>query len=193
MAKPALVLVKRFTYRGTTEEWSNKYHFAESPPINPAAWKTLADAVAAAEKLIYTSVTSIVRAYGYDDGDSHSVCTIDYAALGATIPGTFTTSGAGNPGDVAAWIRWSTSKRTSKGKPVYARKYYHDVYQQSGFPDQLISTQKTAFQTFGDKLKSGTIPGFTLCLADGTDADTCTVSQNLTTRTLKRRGKRPPT
>jgi hypothetical protein len=60
-----LTIVKRFPYRGdANEEWSNQYHLTGSIPADSTAWKTLADALIAEEKKLYTSGTKVIRAYG---------------------------------------------------------------------------------------------------------------------------------
>jgi hypothetical protein len=193
---PAVVLVKRFTYRGTAEEWSNKYHFVETPPSTPTGWKTLVDGLSAIEKQVYTASVHVVRAYCYTDGSLDSVYTVDYTALGAEIAGTLTTgTGTVMSGDQATWIRWATAKRNTKGKTVYLRKYYHGGMLASPGGDALLTAYITALQAAGVALAGGTghFTGFTICGPDGTAAGTSGISPWVTTRTLKRRGKRPPT
>jgi len=195
VASAGITLIKSFTYRGATEEWSNRYHFSDTAPTTPAAWKTLVDAVAAQEKTILHSGIKIVRAYCYTDTDNDAVTTVDYTALGAEITGTMSVTGAEvAPGDAAAWIRWHTSKVSTTGKAVYLRKYYHGALITTTLsdPDTLLPAYKTALQNYGNKLADGTITGFTLCGPDGTDAGTALVGPFVTTRTLKRRGRRPP-
>lgn len=197
MANKGLKTIKRFTYRGQLEEWSNLYHFSDALPADAAAWRTLVDAFVAEEKKIFSNMTNIVRAYGYDDTDHPAIFTVDYAALSINNVGTFVpSSGPPLPGDVAATVRWATTKVNSRGRKVYLRKYYHDVYENSGGDrDTLNSSQQGLMQAFAGKLSSGSLTGatFTLCGPDGTDAGAAAVNPYLTTRTLKRRGKRPPT
>jgi hypothetical protein len=196
MAHPGIVLIKRFTYRGSPEEWANIYHFVEAAPTTGANWKTMVDALAGAEKAVYPSTTKIVRAYCYDDTDNDSVSTVDYTALGAEIPGTYVPSTPlPAPGDAAMWIRWATAKRNSKGKTVYLRKYFHGVNLATGGGDAIDASQVIALGVLGRKLshETGFITGFTICGPDGTTAGAVGSSQYATTRTLKRRGKRPPT
>jgi hypothetical protein len=195
MSKPAVVLIKRFTYRGSPEEWSNKYFFNESPPTTDADWKTLVDALIAKEKTIYSLNTKAVRAYCYQDGDNDADVLIDYTALGAEVAGTMTTSGgAAAPGDTAAWLRWATTKENTRGKTVYLRKYYHDVWIPTTGGDGILGSQRTAYLAFANSLNGTAAPitGFTMCGADGTAAGSSGASTFATTRTLKRRGKRPP-
>jgi hypothetical protein len=97
------------------------------------------------------------------------------------------------PGDVAATIRWYTGELSSRGKKVYCRKYMHDVWQDTASYDDLISQQRTLFLTFANKMIDGTLPGgVKYCGPQGAVLSAPQVNQYLTTRTLKRRGKRPP-
>jgi hypothetical protein len=194
MAKPMIVLIKRFTYRGNPEEYSNQYHFTETPPASPAGWKTLVDALAAQEKTLYVSDTKIVRAYCYEDADHDATTTVDYTALAAEIPGTYVQgTNILCPGDCATWIRWSTAKKSSKGKAVYLRKYFHNALVSGSGPndDAIVAALKTPMLAFGNKVRDGSLTGFTMCGPDGTAAGTPVVANWVTTRTLKRRGKRP--
>lgn len=191
---PSITIIKRFKYRGKDEEWSNSYHFSGSTPSSDAGWKTLFDAVIAEEKKCYTSMCKVVRAYGYEAGNEHSVAQVDYAAAPLTpIEGTFTLVGSGSyiqAGDAAAWIRARTPNKNSRGKWIYIRKYMHNVYaNQDGL---LAPDQKTAMEAFGAKLVSGTLPGnFKWVAPQGAEGGPIAVSAYVTTRTLKRRGKRP--
>lgn len=191
-----ITLVKKFSYRGdANEEFSNQYWLSGSIPSDDTAWTTLIDALCTAEKACYTSEVSIVRAYGYDsDADNAaSVVQKDYSL--SPIAGTLTVSSAARvPGDVAGWIRWKTSRLNTKGKPIFLRKYMHGVWMSNtSGGDTLNATQKTAFETFGTKLMDGTFSG-SRTLRSRLNAETLlsrAASTYLTTRTLKRRGKRP--
>lgn len=192
---PSITIVKDFLYRGAREEYSNTYHFTGTTPSNDAGWKNLADAVIAAERLALPGTTRYLRAYGYEAGNEHSVATIDYVALGGTlvIGGLAQPSGSiPVPGDVAGWVRMRREGRSSKGKYVYVRKYFHDVFGTSSEPDKLHATQRAAFVTLANKLTDGTLPGSFKWVAPQAQAvSEPFAGQFLTTRTLKRRGKRP--
>ncbi len=196
VAKPGIVLVKRFLYRGVAEEWSNKYHFTETAPSNGTDWKTLYDAVIAKEKTLYTSDSHVVRAYGYTNTDNNAVNSFDYTAAAAEVAGTFSDGTATTaPGDAAGWVRWKTPDLNSRGKPIYLRKYFHGIKVQTAAPDSMPTAWITAANTFGTALQGGTgaITGFTVCGPTGAVASNRTASVFVTTRTLKRRGRRPPT
>lgn len=195
--QPSITIVKSFSYRGVPEEFSNTYHFSGTTPVDAAAWKVLADAIIAAEKLTVTSDVSFVQAYGYNAGNEISVAQIDYrVAPNVVVTGTGNfLNRIGQGGDAAATTRWPTPNFTSRGKRIYLRKYWHGAYGDSTLAfDRLNVAQRTAFNTFAAKLIDGTLPGtFRYCGPQGAVAGVGDTSQWLTTRTLKRRGKRPPT
>lgn len=191
---PSIVIVKEFTYRGAAEEFSNKYHFSGTTPANAAAWKTLADAIIAAEKLAVQPTMRFVRAYGYEAGTEHSVAQIDYTvAPNTVVVGTQPfPSGIGVPGDIALTIRWETGVLNSRGKKIYCRKYMHGALSEGTPFDKVYTGQATAYLTYANKLIDGTLPGsFKYCGPQGAVLSTPSVGNWLTTRTLKRRGKRP--
>lgn len=193
---PSITIVKKFTYRLLAEEFSNTYHFSGTVPTDHAGWKTLADAMIAAEKLTVESGTSFVRAYGYVAGNENSVAQIIYdgGADGAAVAGTGSFTGNRAPGDIAATTRWYTGELSSRGKKVYARKYWHGVLIDAANGDKLATTQKTALDVWAAKLIDGTLPGsFKYCGPQGAVLSAPQTNQYVTTRTLKRRGKRPPT
>lgn len=191
---PSITIVKRFLYRTVNEEFSNTYHFSGTTPVDDAAWKTLADAIIAAEKVATGSWVHFVRAYGYIAGVEHSVAQIDYSvAPNVIVDGTMTVgSGIGVSGDVAATTRWYTGELNSRGKKIYCRKYFHGILADGGVFDKLDTGQLAKLNTFGAKLIDGTLPGsFKYCGPQGAALGPPQTSQWLTTRTLKRRGKRP--
>lgn len=201
MAAPTtgLTIIKRFTYRGVLEEWSNHYWLTGPTPSNATEWRALFDAVANAEAGQLLDVNKIIKGYGYDSTDEHAaaVWTVDLrVAPNTLVSGTWTGSGGSvAPGDSAVWVRWGLDKLNSKGKRVYLRKYFHPaVVQPAPNTDQLVSQQVTGLTTFGGKMRDGTLLGGRVVTdKQGTPVLGAGVSTYATTRTLKRRGKRPPT
>lgn len=196
---PRLTIVKKFTYRGdASEEWSNTYAFEGADPADSAAWLALFNALVTQEKTLYPATVTVVRGYGYtsDAADAVAVWSRDLVAAGATVAGTHPSGGEPSlPGDAAAWIRWKTSRLTSKGKPIYIRKYYHGLFQ-GGSLDLVQTSWRTAALAFGAKLWDGTFIDGRTIRAPGTSDETIVgtnCSVYVTTRTLKRRGRRPPT
>lgn len=196
-ALPSLTLVKSFTYRGETGElWSNTYFMDGALPSSPASWKTLADAVILKEKTLYASASSVVTAIGHEAGQSVAVWSYDYLAASEEVPGTFTVPGVPGQGDSASWLRWSTDQKTSKGKPIYLRSYYHPAYPPSGGPsDTVAPSWVTAAQAFGDEWIAGFADGDAVehhrAGPHGAVGLVALPSTFTTTRTLERRGRRP--
>lgn len=200
MAAPTTVItiVKAFTYRGVSgEEWSNTYMLSGSTPADSTAWRALFDAIVAQEKTLYTSATSVTRGYGYDKvpakGD-HAIWSVDLRPSSTTVPGTLSTgTGVRAGGDAANWIRWSLNRYNTHGKRVYLRKYFHDAMMVAGGGDTVYATQKTAYDAFGAFMFGGTLTGSrTIVDKLGNVPIASASSQYITTRTLKRRSKRPP-
>jgi len=195
-----MTVVKRMNYRGNpNDDWSNTDWFPGVAPTTDTQWKSMADALIAAEKTVYLGLSAVVRVYGYNSNDDNaaSVYTYDYAAASATVAGTMTTGTGTYPaGDQAAWIRWKTSRRTIHGKAIYLRKYFHSVpttESSAGAPDGIATTWPTAANAFATTLQSGSGIGFGP-LTDRKHVDVLTahaISPFITVRTLKRRGKRP--
>ena len=101
-------------------------------------------------------------------------------------------------GDTAQWIRWSTDQLTERGKPIYLRSYFHPGYPSSTVgPDQVAASWQTAAQAFGDAWITGYDDGDSVLHhragPHGVVGLVATPSEFVTTRTLKRRGKRPTT
>lgn len=194
-ATPSLTIVKKFTYRLTSEEWSNTYHFSGGTPADDTHWKALADAVIAEEKHCYSSATSVVRAYGHVPGTNHAVWTYDYFTAGSTVPGDMSPSGseAGVAGDDAGVLQWRTADYTSRGKRIYLRKFMHDSLSKgTNHLDELAASAKSAYESFGAAWVTGFISStYKIAGPNGAAGSSPAASKWLTTRTLKRRGRRP--
>lgn len=187
---PSITINKQFDYRGKKETWSNKYHFSGTTPANPADWKTLADAIWAAESAFLSSNVRYQGHYGYEAGNEHAVDIRDYIAEGvASGSGALNASIINAPGDVAAWVRWATPDRNSRGKIIYLRKYFHAV---QVLNDALGSQSLDPMKLYAAKMTSGTLPGgVKICGPQGAVAGAWKVSPYASFRQLKRTGKRP--
>lgn len=192
-------MIKRFTYRGNAnEEWSNQYWFTGSTPADGTAWRALFDALVLQEKTCYPPTTQVIGGYAYNDvaPTATAVWSVDLTvAPNTVVPGTLASGGAlSYPGDVAMWLRWGLDRFNTKGKRVYLRKYFHDCIFPGSTPDALQTAQKAAVLALGAKLDDGSfISARRITDRLGTATVGHAVSTYATTRTLKRRGKRPPT
>jgi hypothetical protein len=191
---PSIVLVQKFTYRDAPEEWSNRYHFTGTAPVDDTGWHDLAVALFTLVKPCLPASNSLVRAYGYLSDTTDSVATIDFTVAPLSpIAGTATVSGNVAPGDAAMTCRWLTPDRTSKGKPIYLRKYFHGVLLNTADTDQVAGAQHTALQAFAAAaIVDWGSTSSQLCDKNGNVPTNPSASIWATTRTLKRRGRRPP-
>lgn len=187
-------MVKSFTYRDAPEEWSNRYHLAGTIPSTLSEWVALAQALAAEEKTLFDASCHVVRAYGYLSDGTDTVATVDFTVSPLTpVAGTLSLSGEACAGDAAWTLRWSTGRLSSKGKPIYLRKYFHAVQANTSDADKVAAAQITAGLAFGAAVLTNIgSTGATIAGPDGAVPGTPHADPWITTRTLKRRGKRPP-
>ena len=193
-ATDSVTIVKRMTYRGVGEEWSNSYHLNGTTPTNAAGWKTLIDAIVASEATCYCSDSKVVRGYGYKAGVDAADYVVDYTALSAEVAGNFpfTTAHQKWAGDQAAMLRAKRDTNTATGKPVYLRKYFHSGASDAGYPEAPASLLKNRYVAHGTLMIGGTLPGAMKWCAPNQGVAYLPVALPwVTTRTLKRRGKRP--
>lgn len=193
-----ILIVSKFDYRGKPEEFSNRFSFADRQPIDQTTWLTMANALIDHMIPCFPGSTSFVRAYGYAPSAISAEFVHDFENPGPARTGTFIPAAGQTrmPGDTAMTLRYSSAKMSTRGKHVYGRNYFHDVYNDSASAyDRLSQTQQAAFTQLGTDLCSGTIhPRLSICLPNATwDLFSPHADQWLTTRTLHRRGKRTKT
>lgn len=196
VANKGVTMIQSFQYRGNDEEWSQQYHFTGSAPSDHAGWVDLVNALQVILKDTLTDRVHFQRAYCYTDTDNDSVTTVEAAELVTGTTGTFSSSGVPvAPGDAASWMRWKTSRTNTHGHAVYLRKYFHSVIlsgetddTQDSIASSLISQMTTSAGYIQDGL--GDWPGLAGPAGDETFLS-LGVSSFVTTRTLKRRGRRP--
>lgn len=199
-----VTVVKSFTYRTEAEEFSNQYAFKGAPPSegDDASWLVLFNDVIAKERPVFTSRTTFVRAYGYNSSDpkAHHVAQHDFTVPGPPPAGTRQPLGNPMAGDQAACVEWLMDRLSAKGKPVYLRKYFHDGELNPSNPDGISPELSTILTTFAGTTGIQAVHGGLRTGLDnikaGTEAPNDSVKAAYvigwsTTRTLKRRGKRP--
>jgi hypothetical protein len=196
-----ITLVKKFTYRGdASEEWSNTYWFTGAPASTQTQAQSFVDDLASHEKTLYLGTVTVEKAYVFSDNAPGAVAAFVVPSLtGGPITGTMTTGTGTYPaGDQAAWIRWKTSRRTEKGRPIYLRKYFHGVPSDEDSPttaDNVSPSWATAANAFATLLEGGTLGYGKVCGRGHTDDVLIghAISTFIGMRQLKKGRKRPPT
>lgn len=192
-----LTVVKSFTYRGdATEEFSNTYHFKGAPPVGDTAWQTLLSEVVGKEQGALPASVKWSRAYGYDSDDpaAHHVFAYDYGTTGP--PGAYVPIPATEiriAGDQAACVWWRLDRLNTRGKPIYLRKYIHGGYVLNTDTDSLSTNWLNALRTYSGGAGMMSIHGGLRSRSHDDNVQASDVIPYITTRTLKRRGKRPKT
>lgn len=187
-------MVYSFTYRTLLEEWSQQYHL-DSDYADEADFIATAAAIRTALKALVTSDVTFERAYGYHHTDDNAAYVRDWRSLADLVTGTLAPgTGVKAPGDAAFTMRWRTARLNSVGKRIYLRKYFHDALFTPGEADHdaLSGVQSAPAATFAAAAIATGWNGHKLAGPDGVIPDTPVVSPWITTRTLRRRGRRPP-
>jgi len=192
----SLQLEKSITYRGdTSETFTNRYYFKTGPPAvtDTDLWKQYLDALWNHEKLIFPPGIHLVAGHGWNDDseDAHRVFSHDYAADGPN-PGTYVQVGTelGIAGDQACVVEWKTDIKSSRGKPIFLRKYFHGGFCDSNFPDNVGVTYLAALQHFANEMAFTTFLGGLRSRAHDLNVASAIAYPYVTTRTLKHRGRR---
>jgi hypothetical protein len=189
-----LTNIKRFTYRGDTqEEFSNTFHFLGLPPTTQAEWQSLATEVVQIEQGVFDDTVTFSRSIGHISSDAGAVAVYDFDWIGTGNPplGAYVdTGGRVGSGDQASCVEWLTNLKTSRGKPIYLRKYLHHPFLNAVLPDDLDASYITALDAYAAKFVGATVWGGLTNPEKTATVASSKVIPYVTTRTLKRRGKR---
>ena len=199
-----MVVVKSFTYRDEPEEFSNGYTFIGPSPSDSASWDVLRDDVVRVEQPCFPGTVKYVRVYGYTNNDPKQPHAYAYTwPLGSEPVGTFQETGTGHPmaGDQAGLVSFGLARKSDKGKPTYLRKYMHAGFVDATDRDKLAGDWLTALGIFTGPAGIQSVHGGLMSPGGPLDGDpppgsnvtAAAPSPWVTTRTLKRRGKRPKT
>jgi len=185
------------------EEFANDYIWAEGAPDNDDTqfWTQLSTQLVQIEQQIFDASVQYTSMYGWNNTDPHEphvffrTFPTDANWQGKFVPGVGDIAGAG---DQAAYIRWLGSKKSKAGKPTYFRKYPHRPWTSSTDRDKLSPDYLAALTAYASSsiwtLKGTFINQFDqnkYNAGDNYATGPGTVSPWVTTRSLKRRGKRP--
>jgi hypothetical protein len=195
-AVTSIILVKSFPYRDSTaEEFSNRYYFRSLPPGDNASWVILADDLARLEKAVFPPTVKYTHAYGYNDDAANAQAVFDHDFTQETNPpiGTYLSAEEPCAGDQAAFIWYRTNRKNSRGKWIYLRKYFHGCTVDAANRDKIDAAHFTAYMTLVNELHpaAGAFHGGIRSRTHADDMLASGVGEWVTTRTLKRRGKRP--
>lgn len=194
-----LTVEKSFTYRGGREHWSNAYHF-DNVPADKAQWDAVWTAVWNLEKACFSADVQFEQAFGHNPGTPPVlVWENEFSPPGeGGPPAEFVPGSTAHPapGDAAVFVRYSTTQKSSLGKPIYLWNYYHGVYFDGATPDIPDPAQRQHLDSLGTVLVTGLNTGisgapiFKRAGPKGAVAQAHVVGEFITTRTLKHRGKR---
>lgn len=153
---PSIRVVKRFQYRGATQEFSNRFYFNGGAPDDSDAWHLFMDQVVLYEKTIYTDAVTIISCTGFEAGSDVPVANKTY-----TTAGTLTVAGYSTPGDAAVVLRHATTKTSVNSHPVYVHSFFHAARAATdvNYGDTLLGTQKTAVENYGGHWRDGITAG----------------------------------
>ncbi len=155
----SIVVTKEFNWEGAPRRWSNRYHVTGPQTIGDTPFATLSDAIVTDEIACFAGNVTIVETTWSDASTASS--TNPHGIT--THTKTYTTTGAQTftsprnvPGEVATFIRYSTTARTSKNHPIYLFNYYHGCFNAiAGDVDTLHPEQKTDFEEYGTDWLAG--------------------------------------
>lgn len=192
-----VIIVKSAEWRNTQEEFSNGYYFNGTKPSNRSEAEAFFMALWNVEKEFSNQLITLAQGYYYEDP------TVDkpHVTIGRDYRGENIQYGSGGIASSSGGQQTSLEQcglmkarcgYMKNGRVRYVNKYYHGVSAKQSDADAANWVASATLATKLAKFTDGTLPGGAkLCRPDGLVCETPQVSPWITTRTLKRRGKRP--
>lgn len=155
---PSIRVVKTLDFRGTTREFSNRYHFTGGSPASLAAWAILADTLTDLEQAAFPDYVTIVKTVYYNAGSEIPIGEDTWAKDG---PGGFS-NWQSTPGETAALVRYETAARSSNNHPIYLFNYYHGIGKNTlASPEDANAVQLARLADLADAWLAGISDGTT--------------------------------
>lgn len=112
-----------FSWRGTTKNWSQLYHFNQGAWQDQGHFNALSDAWWNLMKGAIPARNTLVSTTAYNPGSFLPVYTKTYGSAG-----TYTdTTNPQATGEACMLFRFLTDQRTSKNHPIYLFKWFHGM------------------------------------------------------------------
>lgn len=164
MTKPpptrmSVKVIKQSPYKGGLKEWSNRWYFSPTGPMDLTTFEDLSDWLVGIEHNYLGTPCTIIGTTGYNPGSEVPVHTKTYStACTATLAGSqsFATL------EVASLWRFTTDQRSVKNHPIYGFKYYHQQILDT-LPDReaMPPPHQASQQTDANLILAGNVVGGT--------------------------------
>ena len=127
MAPYAVSITKRITWRGSTEQFSNVYHYDTSSPITTdSGWQNLVDQIVALEKPVHYNVVTFVTSRVW--GPTNAGPAASETRLIYDLTGTGTGSGGRLYAEACVVAQFFLGRATGSGRKRFLRKYIHSQF-----------------------------------------------------------------
>jgi hypothetical protein len=167
VARYGLAVLKRVSFRGGTQHFSNVYYYETNiAASNLTDLNLLADEVVAKEKAVFATDVTFVRARLWSQVGSAAA---NQMLVDKTLSGTGAIAPSTAMDLERAFLVRFRAGSDSRGRPVYLRKWWHLHVSALGGSsitnnmlvqtDQLASATRSALETFANSIKSFTIAG----------------------------------
>ena len=125
MAVFAVTITKSTPWRGTSQEFSNQYHY-RTDPGQTFDDQAVIDALVAAEKPVHSSFATFVKARTWGPTDQGQAASVTREIVDLSGSGTATAT-SGWYRELAMLVVWPMGRYGSKNRPQYLRKWLHTM------------------------------------------------------------------